>query len=178
MTDHFSTQAVHAGELKRKLDGALTTPIVQTSTYTFANTAEILDFMQQKADGEPDPRHEYGRYSNPTQSAAERKMAILEGGEGALLFASGMGAITTAILALLSLPQVIRCRERSELEPCCRGRSIALALIVEDNAGADVCGVLARLTALQPGIAGLLLTPRSDSASLARPDQATARTLG
>ena len=72
-----------------------------------------------------------------------------------------------SILALLSLPQVIRCRERSELEPCCRGRSIALALIVEDNAGADVCGVLARLTALQPGIAGLLLTPRSDSASLA-----------
>ena len=76
-------------------------------------------------------------------------------------------AQAASILALLSLPQVIRCRERSELEPCCRGRSIALALIVEDNAGADVCGVLARLTALQPGIAGLLLTPRSDSASLA-----------
>lgn len=102
MTDHFSTQAVHAGELKRKLDGALTTPIVQTSTYTFANTAEILDFMQQKADGEPDPRHEYGRYSNPTQSVAERKLASLEGGEEALLFASGMNAITTTILALLS----------------------------------------------------------------------------
>ena len=102
MTDRFSTKAVHAGELKRKLDGALTTPIVQTSTYTFANTAEILDFMQQKADGAPDPRHEYGRYSNPTQSVAERKLAILEGGEEALLFASGMNAITTAILALLS----------------------------------------------------------------------------
>jgi cystathionine gamma-synthase len=102
MTDHFSTKAVHAGELKRKSDGSLTTPIVQTSTYTFANTAEILDFMQQKADGRPDPRHEYGRYSNPTQSVAERKLSSLEGGEEALLFASGMNAITTTILALLS----------------------------------------------------------------------------
>ncbi len=76
-------------------------------------------------------------------------------------------AQAASILALLGLPQVIRCRERSELEPCCRGRSIALALIVEDSPDDDVCGVLARLTTLQPGIAGLLLTPRSDSVSLA-----------
>jgi cystathionine gamma-synthase len=101
MTDHFSTKAVHAGETKRKLDGALTTPIVQTSTYTFADTAEIVDFMQRKAAGE-DARHEYGRYSNPTQTVAERKLAVLEGGERALLFASGMNAITTTMLALLS----------------------------------------------------------------------------
>ena len=101
MADKFATKAVHAGETKRKLDGALTTPIVQTSTYTFANTAEIVDFMQHKAAGEG-ARHEYGRYSNPTQAVAERKLAALEGGERALLFASGMNAITTAILALLS----------------------------------------------------------------------------
>jgi cystathionine gamma-synthase len=101
MTDKFATKAVHAGETKRKLDGALTTPIVQTSTYTFADTAEIVDFMRHKAAGEG-ARHEYGRYSNPTQTVAERKLAALEGGERALLFASGMNAITTAILALLS----------------------------------------------------------------------------
>ena len=101
MTDNFSTKAVHAGETKRKLDGALTTPIVQTSTYTFADTAEIVDFMQRKAAGDG-VRHEYGRYSNPTQTVAERKLAALEGGERALLFSSGMNAITTAILALLS----------------------------------------------------------------------------
>jgi len=101
MTDKFATKAVHAGETKRKLDGALTTPIVQTSTYTFADTAEIVDFMQHKAAGE-EARHEYGRYSNPTQTVAERKLAALEGGERALLFASGMNAITTALLALLS----------------------------------------------------------------------------
>ena len=102
MTSHFSTQAVHAGEERRKPYGALTTPIVQTSTYTFEDTAEILDFMQRKAAGHTPVRDEYGRYSNPTQSAAERKIAVLEGGERALLFASGMCAITTAILALLS----------------------------------------------------------------------------
>jgi cystathionine gamma-synthase len=102
MTNHFSTQAVHAGEEKRKPYGALTTPIVQTSTYTFEDTAEILDFMRRKADGATPARDEYGRYSNPTQSAAERKIAALEGGERALLFASGMCAITTTMLTLLS----------------------------------------------------------------------------
>ncbi len=102
MTDHFSTQAVHAGEEKRKPYGALTTPIVQTSTYTFADTAEILEFMHHKAAGDPPMRDEYGRYSNPTQSAAERKLAALEGGQQAVLFASGMCAITTAMAALLS----------------------------------------------------------------------------
>jgi cystathionine gamma-synthase len=102
MNDHFSTQAVHAGEEKRKPYGALTTPIIQTSTYTFADTAEILDFMQCKAAGDLPVRDEYGRYSNPTQSAAERKLATLEGGERASLFASGMCAITTTMATMLS----------------------------------------------------------------------------
>ena len=101
MNNHFSTKAVHAGEARRKPFGSLTTPIYQTSTFTFADTAEILDFMRQKADGAPEPRDEYGRYSNPTQSVAERRLAALEGGQQALLFASGMCAITTTMLALL-----------------------------------------------------------------------------
>ena len=102
MTNRFSTTAVHAGEDKRKPYGALTTPIVQTSTYTFENTAEIMDFMHRKEAGKLPVRDEYGRYSNPTQSAAERKIAALEGGEKALLFASGMCAITTTMMTLLS----------------------------------------------------------------------------
>jgi cystathionine gamma-synthase len=102
MADRFSTQAVHAGEGKYKPYGALTTPIVQTSTYTFADTAEILEFMHSKQAGEPARRDEYGRYSNPTQSAAEGKIAALEGGERALLFSSGMSALTTTMATLLS----------------------------------------------------------------------------
>jgi cystathionine gamma-synthase len=102
MPQRISTQAVHAGEAKRKPFGAITTPMVQASTYTFQNTAEIMDFMHAKAEGRQPLRDEYGRYSNPTQSAAEAKLAALEGGEEALLFASGMGALTTTLLSLLS----------------------------------------------------------------------------
>lgn len=97
-----STQAVHAGEARRKPYGAVTTPIVQTSTYTFSDTAEIIHFMQAKMSGEPVLRDEYGRYSNPTQTAVEDKLAVLEGSERALLFASGMSAITTSLSILLS----------------------------------------------------------------------------
>jgi cystathionine gamma-synthase len=103
MADHISTRAVHAGEEKRKPHNTLTTSITKTSTYTFRDSAEILEFMNEKANNtSPFSRDEYGRYSNPTQSAAERKLAALEGGERALLFASGMAAITTTLLTLLS----------------------------------------------------------------------------
>jgi cystathionine gamma-synthase len=102
MSDHFSTTAVHAGETRRKPYSALTTPIVQTSTYTFSDTGEILDYMRSKQWGDLPERDEYGRYSNPTIRAAEDKLAALEGGERSLLFSSGMGAITTTLLALLS----------------------------------------------------------------------------
>ena len=110
MSQPTSTQAVHAGEEKRKPFGALTTPVYQTSTYTFEDTADVLAFMERKAErkaardagGDLALRDEYGRYSNPTQLVVERKLAALEGGERAALFASGMNAITTTLLALLS----------------------------------------------------------------------------
>lgn len=83
MNKCFSTLAVHAGEDRHKPYGALTTPVVQTSTYTFENTAAVLDLMQSKAarqaGAEVEVRNEYGRYSNPTGRAAEKKLAALEG---------------------------------------------------------------------------------------------------
>jgi cystathionine gamma-synthase len=102
MTNRPSTLSVHAGETRPKPYGAVTTPIVQTSTYTFSNTAEIIEFMQAKNQGALNIRDEYGRYSNPTQTVVEAKLAALEGGEKALLFASGMNAITTTLSVLLS----------------------------------------------------------------------------
>src|SRR4051812_25594498 len=103
MANHNSTRAVHAGEVKHKPDHTLTTSVARTSTYTFRNTAEIIAFMQEKATGSPPfSRVEYGRYGNPTQSAAERKLADLEGSERALLFSSGMAAVSTTLLTLLS----------------------------------------------------------------------------
>ncbi len=96
------TQAVHAGEEKCKPYHSLTMPIVQTSTYAFENTAALIAHMQRKVDGQELLREEYGRYGNPTQRTVERKLAELDGGEDALLFGSGMCAITTVLLTLLS----------------------------------------------------------------------------
>jgi cystathionine gamma-synthase len=93
----FSTLAVHGGEPRPKLANSLATPIVQTATYTFADTQELHDHFQRRIE-----REEYGRYGNPTQRIAERKLAALEGAEDCLLFSSGMAAITTALYAVLS----------------------------------------------------------------------------
>ena len=92
-----STLAVHGGEARPKPAHSLTTPIVQTATYTFANTQELKDHFDGKIE-----RVEYGRYGNPTQRIAELKLAALEGAGECLLFASGMGAMTTALFAMLS----------------------------------------------------------------------------
>ena len=99
---HFSTRSVHAGEPKEKPFGSLTMPIVQTSTYHFEDTAALIAHMERK-EAELEPlRGEYGRYGNPTQEVVERKLAALEGGESALVMASGMAAITATLLTLLS----------------------------------------------------------------------------
>jgi cystathionine gamma-synthase len=92
----FSTLSVHGGEPRPKLGNALITPIVQTATYTFADTQELHDHFQRRIE-----REEYGRYGNPTQRIAERKLAALEGAEDCLLFASGMAAVTTTLYAVL-----------------------------------------------------------------------------
>jgi cystathionine gamma-synthase len=92
----FSTTAVHAGEIRYNEYGSITTPIVQTSTFIFKN----IDEIKQLAQGVKD-RFEYGRYGHPTQVAAERKLAALENAEDAVLFSTGMSAITTTLFALL-----------------------------------------------------------------------------
>ncbi|MHB0859037.1 MAG: trans-sulfuration enzyme family protein, partial [Anaerolineae bacterium] len=100
--DHASTQSVHAGETKQKPYGALTMPIVQTSTYSFENTAALVAHMQRKEQDLEPLRGEYGRYGNPTQEVVEHKLAALEGGERALVLSSGMAAITCTLLTYLS----------------------------------------------------------------------------
>ncbi|HXV97823.1 MAG TPA: aminotransferase class I/II-fold pyridoxal phosphate-dependent enzyme [Anaerolineae bacterium] len=98
----LSTRVVHAGEKRVKPHHAITTPIVQSSTYTFENTRDLVDYMEAKMWGDETEREEYGRYGNPTIATAEAKLANLDGGEDACLFASGMAAVTTTLLSLLS----------------------------------------------------------------------------
>ena len=90
------TLAVHGGEARKKAHDSVTTPIVWSATYSFANTAEIERYFNGDIE-----REEYGRYGNPTVRAAEQKLAALEGAEDAALFASGMAAATTALFELL-----------------------------------------------------------------------------
>jgi len=92
-----STRSVHAGETRLKAGNAITTPISQTATYTFADTQELCDYFEGRIE-----REEYGRYGNPTQRAAEAKLAALDNAEAGLLFASGMAAISTSLFAMLS----------------------------------------------------------------------------
>ena len=93
-----STDSVHTGDERRKAYDAVPMPIVQTSTYSFADTAEIVAHTEGRhPDGE---RGEYGRYGNPTVRAVEKRLAALEGTEDAALFSTGMGAMTTSTLAL------------------------------------------------------------------------------
>jgi cystathionine beta-lyase/cystathionine gamma-synthase len=87
------TEAVRGGTDLDKKNGPLATPIYQTSTF------EVTDNEQQVRATDTDMF--YTRYGNPTHTAVESAIARLEGADAALLFASGMGAITTSILALL-----------------------------------------------------------------------------
>lgn len=96
-TRSIYTKSVHSGEEGVKHADAITVPISQTSTFVFQNSEEIKRYTTGKLD-----RYEYGRYGNPTQRAAEEKMAQLEGAEDCLASDSGMTAITSALLALLS----------------------------------------------------------------------------
>ena len=98
----FSTKAVHSGEIRFNEYGSITTPIVQTSTFIFKNTKEISDLAKGVTG-----RFEYVRYGHPTQLAAEGKLAALEGAEDAILFSSGMSAITTTLFATLQAGQHI-----------------------------------------------------------------------
>ena len=96
-----STRSVHGGSQRIKGYHSLTTPIVQTATYTFRNTQELVDFMESKTWGDGVDRGEYGRYGNPTIAAVESRLAELDAGEDAVLYGSGMAAITTLLLAVL-----------------------------------------------------------------------------
>jgi cystathionine beta-lyase/cystathionine gamma-synthase len=90
---HPETEAVRGGTDLHKKNGPLITPIYQTSTF------EVTDSDQQVRATSTDMF--YTRYGNPTHTVAEKAIAELEGADAALLFASGMGAITTAMLSLL-----------------------------------------------------------------------------
>jgi cystathionine beta-lyase/cystathionine gamma-synthase len=99
-----STRVIHAREGHDPHAMPLTTPIYQTSTFLFP-TAEDLSRFQA---GDND-LFIYSRYGNPTVMAAEEKLAILEEAEAALVFGSGMAAVSTTILGLVASGDEVLC---------------------------------------------------------------------
>ena len=95
-----STLAVHGGRGRNPYQ-SVPEPVVQAATYSFENTADLTSFMEARLWGHADGRTEYGRYGNPTVSAVEKRLAKLDGAEDAILFASGMAAITSVLIAIL-----------------------------------------------------------------------------
>ncbi|MCG1011177.1 methionine gamma-lyase [Tepidanaerobacter sp. GT38] len=92
----FNTKAIHAGQKPCPVTGAHVTPIYQTSTFVFKDVEQgARRFAGQE------PGYIYTRLGNPTITELEEKIAALEGGEAALATASGMAAISTALVSLL-----------------------------------------------------------------------------
>lgn len=87
--------ALHEGYESEATTKAATTPIYQTTSYTFDNTQHGADLFNLAV-----PGNIYSRIMNPTNDVLEKRMAAMEGGIGALCVASGMSAITYAIQCL------------------------------------------------------------------------------
>src|SRR6202142_1910939 len=90
---HPETESVRGADNLEKRNAPMAQPIYQTSTFQVTDSAEQLRATSTDKF--------YTRYGNPTHTAVEAAIAELEGADAALLFASGMGAISTSILALV-----------------------------------------------------------------------------
>ena len=92
----FNTKLVHAG-IPADAHGSVVTPIYQTSTFAFRDAQQGANRFAGTEGG-----YIYTRIGNPTTVALEENVAQLENGFGATAMASGMGAVSTVYLALLS----------------------------------------------------------------------------
>ncbi len=91
------TRSVHGGELERHgVARPVGTEICRTSTFTFSSTGEMKLWAEGKSSA-----YIYTRYGNPTLAVAQKKIAALEGAEAAVVTASGMAAISSALLGAL-----------------------------------------------------------------------------
>lgn len=89
----IETLGVHGGQSPDPVTGARSLPIYSSNAFQFKDTNHAADLFALKEEG-----YIYSRIHNPTVTALEEKVALLEGGIGALAVASGMAAITMSIL--------------------------------------------------------------------------------
>src|SRR6185503_9753432 len=91
------TESVWAGEDESFTEGAITSPIVKSVTFSYKDLDEWHDVSLGKKDG-----YIYSRNTNPTVHVLEEKIRILEGAEAATSFATGMGAISNTLFTFLT----------------------------------------------------------------------------
>jgi len=92
----FHTRSVHAGARPEPVTGARAVPIFQTTSYVFEDSDSAAAYFNLQEYG-----NTYSRIMNPTVAAFEERIANLEGGVGAVAFASGLAAQTAALFTLL-----------------------------------------------------------------------------
>lgn len=95
-TQKFETLALHAGHDVQQTLGTRAVPIYQSSSYVFNNSDHAANLFSLKELG-----FIYTRLNNPTNQILQDRLAALEGGVGAVVFASGTAAISTGLLTLL-----------------------------------------------------------------------------
>lgn len=100
------SRAIHAGYDPDPQYGAVSPPIYRSSTFAFRNAQEGADRFAGR-----DPGYIYTRMGNPTVRALEQSVATLEKGYGGLATASGMAAVTTVYLSLLSQGEHVVCTD-------------------------------------------------------------------
>lgn len=100
----MDTILIHEGYQSREYNGSLTPPLFQTSTYTFPTAQH----GERRFSGEDDG-YIYSRLGNPTVHILEERMAALEEGEVALAFGSGMAAVSSTLISLISAGDHIIC---------------------------------------------------------------------
>jgi methionine-gamma-lyase len=91
-----ATLAIHQGDERFHVGVPVGTTIARTANFTFESTEEMKRWAEGKSSA-----YIYTRYGNPTLTVAEKKLAALEGAEAAIVTASGMAAISSALLAVL-----------------------------------------------------------------------------
>jgi methionine-gamma-lyase len=91
-----ATLAIHAGQNKLRVNAPVAATIARTANFTFASSEELKRWAEGKSRA-----YIYTRYGNPTLAIAEEKIAALEGAEAAIVTASGMAAISSALLSIL-----------------------------------------------------------------------------
>ncbi|HXM99452.1 MAG TPA: aminotransferase class I/II-fold pyridoxal phosphate-dependent enzyme [Candidatus Dormibacteraeota bacterium] len=154
------TRAIHGGEPKRHgVSSSVGVDICRTSTFTFPSTAEMKRWAEGKSDA-----YIYTRYGNPTLTIAEKKIAVLEAAEAAIVTASGMAAISSSLLAVL--------KSGDELISTAQiyGGTYRLMRDVFPNFGIKINHVEANLDGIEK-----LLTPRTKCLYVESPTNPTLR---